>query len=205
MSKSVFTRVTDGQRCCYYSIYVVTTACVLISIAITLHFTVEEEPIPRSQIGYLTLGIFYLPVGLLLLINMYFYWNCTRQIGKQLVYNRSMQHFQVNFDLFSKLLMVLASCCLFQTLGFLDIVALYYIGMVFTILQGPLVFLVSMFRTRVAYLFKKYFCKENSCVCCCGGNGDFIELASTELSTIDKLREKVENDDVEVNKSLLDR
>ena len=132
---------------------------------------------------------------------MYFYWNCTRQIGKQLVYNRSMQHFQVyctvlqktifsqikffkmnmkywiiynirvyvmfnqiplkkqqvlppptplisqiivrlfvkvNFDLFSKLLMVLASCCLFQTLGFLDIVALYYIGMVFTILQGIL-------------------------------------------------------------------
>ena len=45
---------------------------------------------------------------------------------------------KVNFDLFSKLLMVLASCCLFQTLGFLDIVALYYIGMVFTILQGIL-------------------------------------------------------------------
>ena len=32
------------------------------------------------------------------------------------------------------------------------------------------------------------YVKENSCVCCCGGNGDFIELASTELSTIDKLR-----------------
>ena len=52
--------------------------------------------------------------------------------------NYSKNVFQVNFDLFSKLLMVLASCCLFQTLGFLDIVALYYIGMVFTILQGIL-------------------------------------------------------------------
>jgi hypothetical protein len=36
-------------------------------------------------------------VLLLLLANLFFYWNCQQQIGKQLVYNRSMQHFQVQF------------------------------------------------------------------------------------------------------------
>ena len=40
-------------------------------------------------------AIFYAPVALLLLANLFFYWNCQQQIGKQLVYNRSMQHFQV--------------------------------------------------------------------------------------------------------------
>jgi hypothetical protein len=40
-------------------------------------------------------AIFYAPVLLLLLANLFFYWNCQQQIGKQLVYNRSMQHFQV--------------------------------------------------------------------------------------------------------------
>ena len=44
--------------------------------------------------------------------------------------------FQVNFDLYSKLLMVVGSCWLFQTLALLDIPALYYIGMVFAIIQG---------------------------------------------------------------------
>lgn len=34
-------------------------------------------------------------VLLLVLVNLYFYATSTRQIGKQLVYNRSMQHFQV--------------------------------------------------------------------------------------------------------------
>ena len=38
-------------------------------------------------------------VLLLVLVNLYFYATSTRQIGKQLVYNRSMQHFQVVIEL----------------------------------------------------------------------------------------------------------
>ena len=70
-------------------------------------------------------------VLLLVLVNLYFYATSTRQIGKQLVYNRSMQHFQVfsiinrkhrrhnftfqvNFDLFTKLFLVVGVCWLFQ-------------------------------------------------------------------------------------------
>lgn len=204
MSKSVFTRVTDGARCCYYSIYVCASLATISSLAIGVHFLVENGTgVRRFRIGYITLAIFYAPVALLLLANLFFYWNCQQQIGKQLVYNRSMQHFQVNFDLYSKLLMVVGSCWLFQTLALLDIPALYYIGMVFAIIQGPLIFLVAMCRTRVAFLFKKYFCKDGCCVCLFGTNSDFIELASTELATVDKMRDKMA-DEAE-QRSLLDR
>ena len=40
-------------------------------------------------------GVIYVPVLLLLLVNLFFYWNSNQMIGKQLTYNRSMQHFQV--------------------------------------------------------------------------------------------------------------
>ena len=36
---------------------------------------------------------------------------------------------------------------------------------------------------------------------CCGGDGEFIEIANTELATIDRLREKEEKE--EVSRSLL--
>ena len=104
--------------------------------------------------GLAPLAIFHFPVIGLLLVNIYFWWTCTKQIGKQLVYNRSMQHFQVNFDLFTKLFMVIGCCWFFQTLALLEITALEYIGKIFTLIQGPLVLVVAMCRTRVIFLFK---------------------------------------------------
>ena len=82
-----------------------------------------------------SLAIFYAPVLFLLLVNVFFWWISTRQIGKQLVYNRSMQHFQTNFDLFTKLFMVIGACCFFQTLALLNFTSLGYIAMIFTLIQ----------------------------------------------------------------------
>ncbi len=42
-----------------------------------------------------TISAFYLPVTLLLLVNLYFYLTAQRRIARQIAYNRSMQHFQV--------------------------------------------------------------------------------------------------------------
>jgi len=56
---------------------------------------------------------------------------------------------QVNFDLYSKLLMVVGSCWLFQTLALLDIPALYYIGMVFAIIQGKILQLILSSFTEI--------------------------------------------------------
>ena len=55
---------------------------------------------------------------------------------------------------------------LFNVLSLLERQALTYIAMTFDILLGPLVFLVAMCRTRVAFLFKKYFCVDECCCCC---------------------------------------
>merc|ERR1712117_951111 len=111
------------------------------------------------------------------------------------VYNRNMQHFQVNFDLFTKLFLVVGVCWLFQTLALLDISALEYIGKIFTLLQGPLIFCVAMCRTRVAFLFKKYFCED---ICCfkCFKSDEFIEMECQELSTIEKLKSKENHEEI---------
>ena len=135
-SKSVFTRVTDGQRCCYYSIYVSLVTSVITALAVSVHFLIDsDEEGGKFKVGSASLAIFYAPVVFLLIINVYFWWTSTRQIGKQLVYNRSMQHFQTNFDLFTKLFMVIGACWFFQTLALLDIRALDYIGKIFTLIQ----------------------------------------------------------------------
>lgn len=72
-----------------------------------------------------------------------------------LLYNRSMQHFQVNFDLYIKFLLVEGVWWLFFMLSLLPVDALTWISRVFDVVHGPLVFCVAMCRTRVAYLFKK--------------------------------------------------
>ena len=60
---------------------------------------------------------------------------------------------------------------------------------------GPLVFLVAMCRTRVSFLFKRYFCIDECWCCCCKGGGafaeqEFIEEECQELATIDMLKER---------------
>ena len=45
--------------------------------------------------GWETISAFYIPVTLLLLVNLYFYLASQRRIARQIAYNRSMQHFQV--------------------------------------------------------------------------------------------------------------
>ena len=225
-SKSVFTRVTDSQRCCYYSIYVSLATAIITAIAVSVHFLLGgDEEAAEYKVSSASLAIFYAPVVFLLIINVYFWWTSTRQIGKQLVYNRSMQHFQTNFDLFTKLFMVIGACWFFQTLALLDIRALDYIGKIFTLIQvhyqgdsvnsfksfvisfqGPMIFVVAMCRTRVIFLFKKYFCADACCISCCRGNNDFIELPATELATIDSLKRREEEEDREgVHQSLLDK
>ena len=71
-----------------------------------------------------------------------------------------------------------------------------------------MIFVVAMCRTRVIFLFKKYFCADACCVSCCRGNNDFIELPATELATIDTLRRREEEEEDErggVQQSLLEK
>merc|ERR1719167_1234518 len=78
-SKSVFTRVTDGQRCCYYSMYVTITTSSIACLAIAVHFLIgKEEGFGRYKVGPIALAIFYFPVVFLLLINVFFYWTSTK-------------------------------------------------------------------------------------------------------------------------------
>ncbi len=46
-------------------------------------------------LGWEVISSFYIPVTLLLLVNLYFYLTAQKRIARQIMYNRSMQHFQV--------------------------------------------------------------------------------------------------------------
>jgi hypothetical protein len=71
--------------------------------------------------------------------------------------------------------------------------------MVFNLLQGPLIFCVAMCRTRVAFLFKKYFCEDWCCFGCCKSE-EFINEECEELATIDLLKHNDEkNHDISFN------
>ena len=74
-------------------------------------------------------------------------------------------------------------------MSLLEIPALKYIGMVFNLLQGPLIFCISMCRTRVAFLFKKYFCQDWCCFGSCKEE-EFINEDCEELAHIDLLKSR---------------
>ena len=68
---------------------------------------------------------------------------------------------------------------------------------------GPLIFLVAMCRTRVSFLFKRYFCADECWCCCCKGGGafeanEFIEEECQELATIDMLKERLDESNNEI-------
>lgn len=203
-SKSVFTRVTDGQRLRYYTIYIVLCTALVAGLAVCVHFFIARgEGVGKFKIGWSCLAAFYIPVAVVLIVNVMFYWTSQKRISRQLVYNRSMQHFQVNFDLYTKFLIVVGIWWLFQTLSLIQMSALKYISMVFNLLQGPLVFCIAMCRTRVAFLFKKYFCEDWCCFGCCKSE-EFIDEECEELATIDLLKHREERNDAAVpNGSLL--
>lgn len=205
-SGSVFTRISDGKRLRYYSVYILISTGAILVMAAAVHFFVEtvanEDPCENNnnkyKIGWKTLAAFYSPAALLLMINIFFYWTSQRTMARELLYNKNIHHFQVNFDLYTKFLVVVGIWWLFHSLSLLRLPALEYIAMVFNVVHGPLVFLVAMCRTRVSFLFKRYFCIDECWCCCCKGSGgqfkeqEFIEEECQELATIDMLKEKYE-------------
>ena len=80
------------------------------------------------------------------------------------------------------------------TLSLLQMAPFKYIGMVFNLIQGPLIFCVAMCRTRVAFLFKKYFCEDVCCFKC--KSDEFIDEECQELSTIDRLKSKENQEEI---------
>ena len=70
-----------------------------------------------------------------------------------------------------------------------------------------MIFVVALCRTRVIFLFKKYFCVDACCLSCCRGHKDWIEVPATELATIDTMKEKLEKEAAQETEgqSLLDK
>ena len=103
--------------------------------------------------------------------------------------------FIFSFDLFTKFLVVIGIWWLFHTLSLFQYASLKYTGIIFNLVEGPAVFCVAMCRTRVAFLFKKYFCGD----WCCFKSEEFINEECQELATIDMLRSKVDEPDSHPN------
>ena len=96
-SETQFTRVSDGQRLRWYSLYIFLTTAIILTVALSVHYFIEEGQGVKNlhEIGWSTMAAFYAPVALVLLANLYFYWTSQKRVSKQLIYNRTMQHYQV--------------------------------------------------------------------------------------------------------------
>ena len=92
---------------------------------------------------------------------------------------------------------------LFHTLALLPHASLKYTGIIFNLVEGPAVFMVAMCRTRVAFLFKKYFCEDWCCFSCLKSE-EFINEECQELATIDMLRNRDEVDNSTSNGGIKD-
>ena len=97
-SKSVFTRTTDGQLLKYYTIYIFSGMAAVGAVALMVYYLTADSGSGsggRFKLGWKCQLAFYVPVAGLVLANVGFYWSSQRRMTKQLIYNRSMQHFQV--------------------------------------------------------------------------------------------------------------
>eukprot|EP00095_Tigriopus_kingsejongensis_P003478 maker-scaffold264_size232020-snap-gene-1.15 protein:Tk03478 transcript:maker-scaffold264_size232020-snap-gene-1.15-mRNA-1 annotation:"probable g-protein coupled receptor mth-like 5" len=195
-SRTVFTRVTDGTKLFFYTIFLVISLVIISLIALTCHYFMERDyDLGGKPVGWATILACYIPASISLLISLYYYWTSQRMLVKQMAYNRSMQHFQVNFDLFTKFLLVIGMWWLFFLMSLFDVEALVYISKVFNVIEGPLIFCIAMCRTRVAYLFKRYFCYDACCFGCCQTE-DFLDGDDCkELSIIDSLKNRDEREE----------
>ncbi|XP_059086180.1 probable G-protein coupled receptor Mth-like 5 [Tigriopus californicus] len=195
-ARTVFTRVTDGTKLFFYTMFLIVSLVVITLVALTCHYFMERgRKLDNQPIGWATFLAFYIPASVLLLVSLYYYRTSQRRIVKQIAYNRGMQHFQVNFDLFTKFLLVIGIWWMFFLLALFEIEALVYISKVFNVIEGPLIFCIAMCRTRVAFLFKRYFCYDWCCFGCCKSE-DFLDGGDCkELSIIDTLRNRDESDE----------
>ncbi|CAB4064048.1 unnamed protein product [Lepeophtheirus salmonis] len=100
------------KSCCIIPFFIFAGVGVIAGIALGVHLVLEKGESSREnfRLGWGTIGTFYVLIGIIFCTNLYFYWTSQRRMRRQLVYNKSMQHFQVNFDLFVKFLIVIGPC-----------------------------------------------------------------------------------------------
>ena len=83
-SKSVFTRVTDGQRCCYYSVYVILATAIISGTATAAHFLIgDDEGYGENKVWnifrFRWIATIFLPVNS---ANSGLHWKVIVQVGK---------------------------------------------------------------------------------------------------------------------------
>lgn len=97
-SRNVFLRVTDGRKYCYYSVYVWGVTGLMTGLAIFAHLFLDSDEYKKNYIiekqetiGWLGIAMFFSPIAVSILIDIFFYVTTLKLINRRNVYGR-IQH-----------------------------------------------------------------------------------------------------------------
>ncbi|XP_055384836.1 probable G-protein coupled receptor Mth-like 5 [Condylostylus longicornis] len=173
-ARNVFLRVTDGQKYCWYSSYAWGLTVVLSILALFAHYFLdikmyksdenfnvdhENHDMNQNTIGWLGISIFFSPIAMSILIDIFFQLSTIKLIYKRNVYGRIQQKLRSNFIMFIWLFSIMTLNWIFLLLSWCSIKGLVILFILFNTLQAPLIFYICILRQKhVTFLLKKTFC-----------------------------------------------
>lgn len=194
-SSNVFLRSTDGRKYFYYSCYVWGCTATLGVIALFAHFVFNSKDShgmyssgggyhnkdPEStvmcsanqrNIGWMAIAIFFIPVAVLVIINVYFWRSTAHTISRISSFGRIHSKLKYSFQMFVKVFLVMTIAWLFFMLTWIQSRVLCYINISTNILQALLfLYICVLSQKRVTFHLRKTCCYDN-CICTCCRPGE---------------------------------
>lgn len=176
-SSNVFLRSTDGRKYCYYSCYVWGCTATLGIIAVLAHFMFENPKKGPSEthicsanqrnVEWMGLAVFFIPIALLVITNIYFWRSTALTMGRILSFGRIHSKLRYSFHMFVKIFVVMTIAWIFFMLTWIPSNILCYINISTNILQGLFfLYMCVLSQKRVIFHLRKVCCYDN-CLCKC--------------------------------------
>ncbi|XP_045172946.2 adhesion G-protein coupled receptor G6-like [Mercenaria mercenaria] len=190
-------RALDPQVCCYaLYCYGIAVSMVAINIAVSMYRSDGKEIGYGGRVCYISnpvmVGwVFALPVGVIIILNMGFFFAVVYQISASTMRRRGKSSDRANTVIYMKLSSLTGVTWIFGYLYlWTDFTPLEYIFIVLNAGQGVFIFISFICTQRITKLywnlFRKYCrsCRENrSCACICTRKLDESEANVVEMNT----------------------
>lgn len=165
-SRNVFLRVTDGRKYCWYSVCCWGLTLLMAVLAIFSHFFLDSDSYRKNYlvedqetIGWLGIAIFFSPIAVTIILDIFFYVTTLKLINRRNVYGRIQHKLKSNFIMFALLLLIMSISWLFLILSWLRYEGLLYAHMFVNAMEAPFILYVCVLRQKhVTFLLKKSCC-----------------------------------------------
>ncbi|XP_008554127.1 probable G-protein coupled receptor Mth-like 5 [Microplitis demolitor] len=168
-SRNIFLRVSDGQKYCYYSMYVWGSTVTIAGTAIFAHFTLETNKVivedefhhVQETVGWLGMSVLFTSVAFTIIVNICFTLMTVNTIKQNGTYGRIQHKIKYSFRMFTLLFGTLSLGWLSLLISQLKYDNLIYCHIAVNFVQAFAVVYICVFgQKRVLFLLSK------TCNCC---------------------------------------